>query len=167
MPSSSNNLYPRVGVGVIILKGKDVLLGKRRGPRGSGFYGLPGGYLENQESFENCAKREVFEETGLSELLIRPIYLISGSSGSSQYVDIIFYADYAYGEPTVRETDRVEKWEWCNIYNLPAPLYGPTALTLEHFVSNYYRHRLSNFLLRWLSPKQIKILCIDSINTKK
>jgi 8-oxo-dGTP diphosphatase len=30
-----------------------------------GFYDVPGGKLENEESAESCAKREVMEETGL------------------------------------------------------------------------------------------------------
>jgi len=60
---------PRVGVGVIVTseeeKGK-ILLGRRRGSHGAGKWALPGGALELDESFEECAIRELKEETNLS-----------------------------------------------------------------------------------------------------
>lgn len=47
---------------VIILNDQDeVLLQKRH----NGTWGLPGGLMDLGESFEEVAKREVFEETGL------------------------------------------------------------------------------------------------------
>jgi 8-oxo-dGTP diphosphatase len=58
----------RVGLGVILIStghpGR-VLLGLRKDSDGSGAWGLPGGYIEFGESFEECAVREVYEETGL------------------------------------------------------------------------------------------------------
>ncbi|KAL8549362.1 hypothetical protein ACS0TY_008265 [Phlomoides rotata] len=42
---------PDVGVGVFLLKGNKVLLGRRRIPVGYGTFALPGGRLEFGESF--------------------------------------------------------------------------------------------------------------------
>jgi 8-oxo-dGTP diphosphatase len=56
---------PKVGVGVFIIKDKKILMGKRINSHGEGTWSLPGGHLEFFETFEDCAKREVMEETGL------------------------------------------------------------------------------------------------------
>lgn len=120
--------------------------------------------MENNEAFEECAKREVLEETGLDEMTFRPIYLIGGSSNIIHYADIIFYASHNKGEPIVKETNRVEKWEWFNVFKLPSPLYRPTELALKHFVSNYQIHMMNLFLQRWIPGKRVSILYVDAVN---
>lgn len=55
--------WPKVGVGIMVMKNGKVLLGKRKGSHGTGKYAWPGGHMEHMESFEECAKREVREET--------------------------------------------------------------------------------------------------------
>ena len=158
--------YPRIGVGVIILRNKKVLLGRRRGNRSPGTYGLPGGFLENNETFEACAAREVLEETGLKCLSLRPIYITAGKSDDAHYADIIFYTNCENGVPVVRETNKVEKWEWFSIFDLPDPLYEPTRLALEQFVSNYRFHKLTLFFQKWLPGKRVTILYVDFNNTE-
>src|SRR3989339_718967 len=56
---------PKVGVAVIIIKNGKVLMHKRKNSHGDGTWSLPGGHLEFNESLEECAQRETFEETGM------------------------------------------------------------------------------------------------------
>jgi 8-oxo-dGTP diphosphatase len=55
---------PQVGIGVFLVKGGKILLGRRKGAHGEGEYALPGGHLELGETFEECALRELAEEAG-------------------------------------------------------------------------------------------------------
>ncbi|GAB7330227.1 hypothetical protein MBLNU13_g01887t1 [Cladosporium sp. NU13] len=71
----------RVGVGAFILSSSSssssstqnptFLIGKRLGSHGAGTYALPGGHLEFGESPEECAAREILEETGLQVKNVR------------------------------------------------------------------------------------------------
>lgn len=51
------------GAGVIIINEKDEILLQKRAD--NGYWGYPAGSMELGESFEECARREVLEETGL------------------------------------------------------------------------------------------------------
>ncbi|POG81902.1 NUDIX hydrolase domain-like protein [Rhizophagus irregularis DAOM 181602=DAOM 197198] len=57
--------HPRVGVGVFVIRGNKFLVGKRKGSHGAGTWEIPGGHLEFGETFSDCAKREILEETNL------------------------------------------------------------------------------------------------------
>lgn len=64
--STPPNRHPRVGLAVFLVDDRGyILIGKRKGAHGSGTLALPGGHLEWNESFEECAARELLEETGV------------------------------------------------------------------------------------------------------
>jgi ADP-ribose pyrophosphatase YjhB (NUDIX family) len=56
---------PQIGIGIILLRGEDVLLIRRGRPPGAGQWSLPGGKQELGETAEEAARRELREETGL------------------------------------------------------------------------------------------------------
>src|SRR5580658_2031606 len=78
----------RVGVGVLVVRDGKFLLGKRLGKHMPGYYAAPGGHLEHGESFAACAKREVFEETGLEATSVRLLTVGNYLFGDKHYIDI-------------------------------------------------------------------------------
>ena len=120
----------RVGVAVIIVKGKQVLLGKRKNSHGSGQWAFPGGHLEFQEKLKECAEMEVLEETGLKIDNIREGIFTNDifEKEHKHYITLFMLADYVSGEPKVMEPEKCESWEWFEWDNLPQPLF----LTIEN-----------------------------------
>jgi 8-oxo-dGTP diphosphatase len=96
----------------MVLKNGKVLIGKRKGAHGAGEWAWPGGHLEYMESFEDCARREVMEETGIEIHNIRFLRLMNLKEyAPKHYVDIGLVAEWLSGEPKVTEPDNVEGWD--------------------------------------------------------
>ncbi len=66
-PGCGNVIFqdPKVGAGVLVEENGKILLAKRAVPPERGKWGLPAGFMEWDETPEETAKRECFEETGL------------------------------------------------------------------------------------------------------
>src|SRR5271163_4454906 len=58
--------HPMAGIGIVLLRGEEVLLVRRGQPPALGAWSLPGGGQELGETAEACARRELLEETGLT-----------------------------------------------------------------------------------------------------
>lgn len=124
---------PLVGVGVLIRKDNKFLLGKRKNSHGSGSWCPPGGHLEFGESFEDCAQREVLEETGLKIKNIKFFALTNDifPLENKHYITIFMISDYSSGTEQVLEPHKCESWEWFDWDNFPKPLFIP----LENLVN--------------------------------
>lgn len=67
---------PFVGVGVVVLRGDQVLLVQRRNPPMAGRWSLPGGLQKLGETVFEAASREVLEETGITVTVNRVIDVV-------------------------------------------------------------------------------------------
>ncbi len=123
--------FPKVGVGVMIERAGKILLGRRRNSHGDGSWSWCGGHLEYGESFEQCAIREVAEESGLIVRRLRFLCLHNILAYDKHYVDIQFIAEeVAPGEPQLLEPHKIAEWGWFALDALPQPLFKPVELAL-------------------------------------
>ncbi|KAG1664745.1 hypothetical protein FOA52_004753 [Chlamydomonas sp. UWO 241] len=108
---------PLVGVGVLLWKGGRVCLGKRLGSHGSGTWALPGGHLEYGETLEECAAREVEEETGIA---LKAAQLTLAFTTSTVFPEIQKHYVTVFMQAQVDEAtqahntepDKCEGWVW-------------------------------------------------------
>ncbi len=127
-------MRPRVGIGVMVVRDGKVLLGKRKGSHGDGEYSWPGGHMEYMESFEECARREVREETGIEIQSVRFLRLLNLKAyAPKHYVDIGMVAEWKSGKPLALEPDKIDHWEWHDMDNLPSPLFATLPTYIEAY----------------------------------
>ena len=124
---------PYIGVAVIVVRDGRVLLGKRRNAHGAGTWQFPGGHLEYGESIEACARRELFEETGLSIVSLRmgPFTNDVFEHEKKHYVTLFVIADQTTGDARVKEPDKCERWGWYRWSEMPQPHFLPIANLLN------------------------------------
>ena len=123
---------PRVGVAVIVRRGDQVLLLKRRHVHGDGTWAVPGGHLEFGESPEDCARREVLEETGVevADLQFRAITNDIFEPAVGHYITVWMEGRWAGGEAAVCAPGELSEVGWFTCSHLPGPLFLP----LQHLV---------------------------------
>ena len=130
---------PGVGIGVIIENedGK-ILVGKRKGSHAP-FYSIPGGHLENGETFEEAAFKEVFEETGLSILQPKLIGISNNlqtyKSEGKHYISINMHTNRFTGEVINREVEKCEAWFWVDPDCLPEPHFEASKAAIRSWKS--------------------------------
>jgi 8-oxo-dGTP diphosphatase len=128
---------PRVGVGIIITKGDQVLLLRRHNVHGAGSWSTPGGHLDFGESPEACAIREAKEETNVtvSNVRFRAVTNDFFADEGKHYITLWLEGDYAGGEPTVNAAYEMAEVGWFAWDALPQPLF----LSLQQLLDgNHY-----------------------------
>lgn len=107
---------PVVGIGVILLRPGEVLLIRRGRPPGEGTWSIPAGTQILGESMEDCARRELVEETGLSAGRLRYCYhtdiVHQDAEGRVRfhYAIVDFCAAWAGGDPRAGDDAAAVAW---------------------------------------------------------
>lgn len=126
MKPTKDHPYPRVGVGVLIIKDGRLLFGLRHGSHGADTWAPPGGKLELGETWAQCAERETLEEAGVK---IKNVHLLTVTeeihlTDNLHYATVHMISDWASGQPKIMEPAKCKEWGWFNYDNLPLPLFA-------------------------------------------
>lgn len=109
--------YPKVGVAVFIEKDGKYIFMKRKGSHGNGTWAIPGGKLDWFEDFEECAKREVLEETGVEIEGVEFVHATNNhfKDEDQHFITIVMKARWKSGEPQIVEPDKCTDMGWYTI----------------------------------------------------
>ncbi len=152
----TENSIPRpvIGVGVLVWRNRQILLGERVSTKQANCWQFPGGHLENNESVVECARREVLEETGLKVKGLRHLGYTDDQFdiAEKKYITLLVSCEYDSGEAEVLEPDKCARWQWFDYQSLPSPLFVPISSFLAQITSAsesgdlYAMHRASRVL---------------------
>lgn len=124
-----------VGVGILIFnENNEVLMGQRLNSLGAGGWSPPGGHLEFGETFEQCAVREAFEETGLT--LSTPSFVALTNNvfkdESKHFIVIFMKAPFPIGQEILhKEHHKTTEWKWFKLNDLPTNIFPPFQRILD------------------------------------
>lgn len=127
-----------VGSGVILFRGRQILLQRRADDRS---YGKHGGIMDIEERAEDACRREVLEEIGLSvgKLTLFGVYTgpemtVTYPNGDvANYTDIVYVSDDFEGTPSLADGEAAELC-WFDIDALPEHLHSTDRRPILDFV---------------------------------
>ena len=128
MELSNNEPCPKCGrfnnrgvsVDAVIIKDNKILLIKRGVNPFQGYWALPGGYVEWDESTEEAVAREVSEEIGLTVESCKLIGVYSSPDRHPKQVINIAYRVTTSGNP--KAGDDASEYKWFSMDNMPDKL---------------------------------------------
>jgi 8-oxo-dGTP diphosphatase len=84
-------------------------------------WALPGGFLEMDETIENCAKRELYEETALQYTKVEQLYTFSslGRDPRGRVLTIAFWTIIHMNQAIIKAGDDAAQAGWFNLNSLP------------------------------------------------
>ncbi|PSL41468.1 ADP-ribose pyrophosphatase YjhB (NUDIX family) [Planomicrobium soli] len=134
-------------VAVIVDESGRLLLEERKFPKDK--WGLAGGLMELGESTEDVAKREVYEETGLTVKRLQLINVYSGpnhfavaANGDEFYtVTAAYYTDDYEGELRVDEAESLS-FKFFYPDELPENMIGSHRVVIDEFLAKHYQFDL-------------------------
>jgi len=140
---------PKVGTALVLRRGDQILLQKRKGDHAPGVWAFPGGHLEKWETFEEAVLRETREEVGDIKVT-KPEFLTAVNAmfrdEDKHYVTIFMISDWIAGEAKVMEPEKCECWGWYKWDALPSPLMLGIQKLVDSNFNPFYLTNLANGL---------------------
>ncbi len=148
----SHPKQPRIRVATILPQGDSLLLVRhRKGDKR--YWMLPGGGLDYGETFEQCAIREIKEETGLDISIERMLYLSEAicPRGTRHIVNVYMLGRIEGGTLAVPAEDVIEEVRFVPFSELSTiTLYPPIAEQLLSSHASGYAGGILNLGSMWM-----------------
>jgi ADP-ribose pyrophosphatase len=109
-------VFPRVGVGAITIHRGRILLVKRGIEPSRGLWAIPGGTLNLGETLQECAAREILEETGITIKVGKCLYVFDffeyddNRKIKFHFVVVDFAGEYISGQPKAADDAEEARW---------------------------------------------------------
>lgn len=126
--------HPAVTTDVVVFTISDhklkLLLIKRGQDPYGGFWAIPGGFLELNEGLEECARRELREETGLADLYLEQLYSFGHPQRDprERVVSVAYYALVPAYSSALHPADDAVSAAWFSIEQLPTLAFDHTEI---------------------------------------
>ena len=100
----------------------NVLLIERKNEPFKGYWAFPGGFINMDEDAETCAKRELYEETGLKDMYIEQLYTFSETDRDprGRVISVTYYALVRSNMYRPVAGDDAKSTQWFPLHELPA-----------------------------------------------
>lgn len=98
-----------------------ILLVERMNDPYKGFWALPGGFMDMDETTEACAKRELYEETGVSNVDVEQLYTFSDVDRDprGRVISVVYYAKVKMSDCMAVAGDDAANVMWFGLDELP------------------------------------------------
>lgn len=123
----------RIGVQMIVRRGEDILLGRRKNTFQAGTWGLPGGLLKANQTIMQTAAKELREETGLIARKMRLFCVTDPLPGSNHHMQIGVEVLAYDGEPEIKEPEKCDALQFHPLDNLPAQLFVSSVGLIRNY----------------------------------
>jgi 8-oxo-dGTP diphosphatase len=129
--------YPRPALTVdCVIFGKDetadlkVLLIQRANEPFKGKWAFPGGFVDENESADHAAERELFEETAVENVKMKQFYTFTQPHRDPRgwTVSIAFYTTINMQDCVVQAGDDAGRAEWINIHDIREMAFDHTEI---------------------------------------
>jgi ADP-ribose pyrophosphatase YjhB (NUDIX family) len=121
----------QIGVGVVGFNHKNQVLLLRHVFHPKAPWGIPGGWLDRNESPPDCALRELREETGLSAVLGPIIHLSRDNKPPHIGMTYIAYIE----QNPIQLSSEIFEWGWFDPDEMPGPMLPFIKLSIQKAVA--------------------------------
>ena len=128
---------------VIVYKDHLLLIERRKWPY-QGMWALPGGKLDEGESLEQAAARELYEETGVGGIPLLQVHTYSdpGRDPRGRYVSVAYAAVLPH-EIAIQAGDDATSADWFPIDHLPLLAFDHARIVHETLAHLHHSERLN------------------------